>query len=346
MENFHSNNIPLYRKSTEMNSHIQLMNTQMGSPFPVTSGGYYNLNPMTSSPMDSYTLDNLENIDPQILMSWSSNSSSGDNFSSPSALNRARYRGGYGRSPLSLVESLGNSTSSSVTRSPSVFSSGTLSTDEDVLVMDEVMVVNALGGRSRSGKDLSGSSFSSVKNYKMDVCHSWVETGSCRFGSSCQFSHRKEDLTLAKFSNKGDPELEICFPRSPFTKPSQSSFRGHNYSPTMSRGAAVYGRSPQGSAKVGNNRGSPSDRSSCRDNSVSATSRDDGPPLFHSDWVPQDDAIDARLPGSDNPSRYEVSACINRTSSNFQQSSGIQEVVYRGFDERPSPPVEFRGDTT
>uniref|UniRef100_A0A7N0VL87 C3H1-type domain-containing protein n=1 Tax=Kalanchoe fedtschenkoi TaxID=63787 RepID=A0A7N0VL87_KALFE len=299
MENFYNNKIPMYPNRADMNSKMA------GSPYTAWSGGYYNLHRMmTPPPLDPYAFDNRENIDPQLLMSWScSSSSSGDNFSTPSAVNRPRYWGGYGnRSPLSLMESFGKSTSSSATRSPPVFANGALAMEEGVLVMDGVLVGNGHGGRQRSGKDSSGSSSSSVKSYTMDVCRSWAETGSCQYGSNCQFSHRKEDANRARFSNKGKPELEVTFPRSPFSDSSLSIFRGQNSysSPTMSSRGVVYGRSPLGTGSADGSR-----------SSDSQTSRTELSPVIHSDWVPQDEGIDVRPPGVENPTREEVLAYMN-----------------------------------
>lgn len=107
--------------------------------------------------------------------------------------------------------------------------------------------------------------------------------------------------------------LQICFPQSRLSNSSLSGFKGQNSRPSMSRGAVTYGRSSQGSGTVGNFHGSLGDGSGSGsgDSGRSIAPKDSRSPVIRLDWIPQDDGIDARPPGSHNPSRDEVLKYIN-----------------------------------
>ncbi|KAJ9561174.1 hypothetical protein OSB04_006334 [Centaurea solstitialis] len=77
-------------------------------------------------------------------------------------------------------------------RGPLRFSNSPVKAEEDVLVMDGVLVKNPPVDRGRSLSsstmtDSSVSSSSSGKDYKMDLCLSYLEnSGFCRYGTKCQ----------------------------------------------------------------------------------------------------------------------------------------------------------------
>lgn len=73
-------------------------------------------------------------------------------------------------------------------KSPIVFSTP-VKMMEDVVVMDGVLVGPVSGGRnmSLSMSDSGGSSSLGGKGfYKMEICRSWEDFGSCRYGAKCQ----------------------------------------------------------------------------------------------------------------------------------------------------------------
>ena len=49
-------------------------------------------------------------------------------------------------------------------------------------------------GKAGGGISKSGSQVSMHSLYKTELCRSWEETGSCRYGSKCQFAHGKAEL--------------------------------------------------------------------------------------------------------------------------------------------------------
>ncbi|XP_042513775.1 mRNA decay activator protein ZFP36L2-B-like isoform X2 [Macadamia integrifolia] len=98
--------------------------------------------------------------------------------------------------PLSIIDNLETPPS----RSPPLFTTP-VKVEEDVLVMDGILVGSVPGGRSRSGSD-SGSLSPGNSLYKTDICRTWEETGSCRYGTKCQFAHGKEELRPGRHINK------------------------------------------------------------------------------------------------------------------------------------------------
>lgn len=93
-------------------------------------------------------------------------------------------------SPLSPVENL------EVARSPNVYATP-VKVEEDVLVMDGILVASAIpaGRFARSVTDSGSSTTSSSPSssggksfYKTDICRSWEDSGSCRYGFKCQVS--------------------------------------------------------------------------------------------------------------------------------------------------------------
>ncbi|KAI3752814.1 hypothetical protein L2E82_24851 [Cichorium intybus] len=95
-------------------------------------------------------------------------------------------------------------------RSPLLFRNTAVKVEEDVLVMDGVVVKNSPVDRARSSSssltDSGGSSpslSSGGKNYKMDLCMSYLENcGYCRYGTKCQFAHGNKELRASKFPYK------------------------------------------------------------------------------------------------------------------------------------------------
>ena len=78
-------------------------------------------------------------------------------------------------------------------KGPLLFSNSPVKVEEDVLVMDGVLVKNPPVDRGRSLSlsssltDSGVSSSSSGKDYKMDLCLSYLEnSGFCRYGMKCQ----------------------------------------------------------------------------------------------------------------------------------------------------------------
>ncbi|XP_076946880.1 uncharacterized protein LOC143618644 [Bidens hawaiensis] len=126
------------------------------------------------------------------------------NYSSPNV----RYFQS-GRPPVSDHRSIGNmSVESRMPRSPLAYSITPMKLEEDVVVFDGVVVNNGVPvDRARSSSvslgGSGGSSSSSGKGYKTDVCLSYMQTsGFCRYGSKCQFAHGNKELNPVPFAYK------------------------------------------------------------------------------------------------------------------------------------------------
>ncbi|CAN6484680.1 unnamed protein product [Victoria cruziana] len=85
--------------------------------------------------------------------------------------------------------------------------------EDDVFVMEGVVLNSSASGgtwpRTCSagvGSSISPSSLSSTPVlYKTEMCRSWDETTSCRYGTKCLFAHGKEELRPMPLRNK--PEV-------------------------------------------------------------------------------------------------------------------------------------------
>ncbi|XP_020104341.1 mRNA decay activator protein ZFP36-like [Ananas comosus] len=65
--------------------------------------------------------------------------------------------------------------------------------------MDGVLVGEP--GSSRPGRSLApdfASPGSSSSLYKTEICRTWENAGTCRYGSKCQFAHGKEELRVIR----------------------------------------------------------------------------------------------------------------------------------------------------
>ncbi|KAL8116699.1 uncharacterized protein LOC141668285 [Apium graveolens] len=111
-----------------------------------------------------------------------------------------------GGSPLSSIENL--------EISPKTMFKTPVKVEEDVIVMDGVLVGPVTASKVRSSSstsDSGGSSSSGGKSfYKTEICRSWEDFGSCRYGAKCQFAHGKEDLRPTRFSNRSKSEIQMC----------------------------------------------------------------------------------------------------------------------------------------
>lgn len=100
--------------------------------------------------------------------------------SSSDGLGSLPFRG----SPLSLIENR------ETTPTPAV------KVEEDVLVMDGIMVESVAGKKgtrsvlSESSGSSPGAAASANGLYKTDICRSWEDLLSCRYGSKCQVGSR------------------------------------------------------------------------------------------------------------------------------------------------------------
>ncbi|KAJ7548017.1 hypothetical protein O6H91_08G113700 [Diphasiastrum complanatum] len=93
-------------------------------------------------------------------------------------------------------------------------SSSILSKD-DLMLLDTLPLISPSISSQEDSKvgdydsDVSSGNFSPPNNlYKTELCRSWEEAGSCRYGSKCQFAHGKEDLR--PISRHPKYKTEIC----------------------------------------------------------------------------------------------------------------------------------------
>lgn len=111
-------------------------------------------------------------------------------YSSP---NKSRPIINYFNDNNSNSSSGGGSGSSSSCKSP------LSAVEEDVLVMDGILVDSNKVSTKSTGKfrspanSDSSSSNSAINLYKTELCMSWEKSGTCRYGSRCQFAHGKEE---------------------------------------------------------------------------------------------------------------------------------------------------------
>ncbi|KAL2930063.1 mRNA decay activator protein ZFP36L2-A [Bienertia sinuspersici] len=175
-----------------------------------------------------------------------------------------------------------SSKSSSSSRSPL---STVKNLEDDVLVMDGILVdsnkVLKCSGKFRSSSSTSDSSSNSASNfYKTEICMSWENTGSCRYGHKCQFAHGKEELR--PIANRVRPKLELV---DPYYSPQSST------SSNSSKFAVETMITPP--AKEAEN--------SKLNKALPIQSKDAPDPypnLKTTDWSPLDDGITAQSPSS------------------------------------------------
>ncbi|KAK9286899.1 hypothetical protein L1049_015306 [Liquidambar formosana] len=219
MEGLYNNSNPRIPKM-KANGNVSPINSHIDSQFAIGRGRYVQ---SKSSSFDSYTPGSLDNMDSttilRILRSGSPSSrfapSGGDGFTTP-VTDAGKYRPmivhQYSNSNSNNSGSFGSRVSSSV--SPLSAVENLEKVEEDVLVIDGILVGSVPGGRMRSVSDSGGSSSSSSLSgnnlYKTDICRSWEDSGTCRYGSKCQFAHGKEELRPTRFITKNKSEAQMC----------------------------------------------------------------------------------------------------------------------------------------
>ncbi|WOH14108.1 hypothetical protein DCAR_0933624 [Daucus carota subsp. sativus] len=217
-------------------------------------------------------------------------------------------------------------------KSPIVFTTP-VKVEEDVVVMDGVLVGPVSGGRHRSlsMSDSGGSSSSAGKGfYKMEMCRTWEDFGSCRYGAKCQFAHGKEELRPIRFSNKSKLEAQICksYTSGSCSYGSKCRFiHQQNNSPESAKDSpfTVISSTPQTVSQSDSSASatdSPVSVISSKTRTVSPiklenamnTSESSSFTFAKTDWSPLDDGIDVVLPCSsstDKAPRGEIDAYIN-----------------------------------
>ncbi|XP_041014718.1 uncharacterized protein LOC121257654 isoform X1 [Juglans microcarpa x Juglans regia] len=214
----------------------------------------------------------------------------------------------YKRPPLSSVENL------EMAWSPSIFSTP-VKVEEEVLVMDGILVASLPpGGRyARSATDSGGSTTSSSSSsggkslYKTEICRSWEDSGSCRYGSKCQFAHGKEELRPTRFPAKNKSEVQM-------------------YKSCSGTGSGTYGAKSRyvhqvvaAAGTVAAAAATTQTRSPAKPETASPRKPEDmkkkpKTTISWNNWSPQDDGIETLLPHSSSkkpPSRTDVDAHID-----------------------------------
>ncbi|CAN0874992.1 CCCH-type zinc finger protein moe-3 [Linum grandiflorum] len=147
-------------------------------------------------------------------------------------------------SPLSSLENVMKS---------SVFAATPLKVmEDDVLVMNEIGVVPAVGGARASSKTRvlsesvgslsnSSSSSSSVNGInKTELCRAWVDHGYCRYATKCQFAHGKEELRPPGLTVKNKSDVNMVGSYRSLTPPSYPrDTKSLFVSPVMRKAAAT-----------------------------------------------------------------------------------------------------------
>ncbi|KAK4438219.1 Zinc finger protein zfs1 [Sesamum alatum] len=248
-------------------------------------------------------------------------------------------------SPSALVKYLQAADSASTFDSPSMFITP-VKVEEDVIVMDGIPVPKsnkgsgegrmrvttssnpAIGGlvsgrshstsSSSSGGGGRGSGTEHSRYYKNRLCRFWETTGTCQFGSGCQFAHGREELRPPRPSGKIKVEtfklnnnLEGSTPSSYGTKyPPISQVKPPPPQPPPPAAAAAEPFSLP-SPPTGMDFPTPQLPGSTISSSTTANTT---PP--RSDWIPADDGIEVSLPiGSTegkNPSKQDVDSYIEK----------------------------------
>ncbi|KAA8536489.1 hypothetical protein F0562_028967 [Nyssa sinensis] len=229
MEGLYAISSSQVQKLEALNGNVSPINAHKDNHQFFVGGGRYHC-PSESPRLDSYaSVDSsyLENFDSTLVRYLRSGSpvsaSSGDTPKYRSMISNPYHRSnsntsggssGFGSrgsasiSPLSAIENLQTPPS----RSPPVFKTP-VKVEEDVLVMDGILVASVPSARARSSSSSdSGGSSSSGNNsfYKTEICRPWEDSGSCRYGSKCQFAHGKEELRPTRFLNKSKSEAQTC----------------------------------------------------------------------------------------------------------------------------------------
>uniref|UniRef100_A0A5B6YYC1 C3H1-type domain-containing protein n=1 Tax=Davidia involucrata TaxID=16924 RepID=A0A5B6YYC1_DAVIN len=310
-------------KLKALNGNVSPINAQRDNHQFFLGGGCYH-RPSKSPSVDPYaSIDssNLENFDSTLIRYLRSGSpasaSSGDapkyrsmignQYHSSKSNTSGSSSSGFGLrrsssvSPLSAIENLETPPS----RSPPVFKTP-VKVEEDVLVMDGILVGSVPSARVRSlaSSDSSGSSSPGSKSlYKTEICRPWEDSGSCRYGSKCQFAHGKEELRPSRFHNKNKSETCKSFTSlGSCTYGAKCRFVHHQVmtAPPLIEPAAAVAAVTQTVSPT------KSEQASSGSGTITFTS---------SDWSPQDDGIEVALPSSvsadKTPSREDVDAYLH-----------------------------------
>ncbi|XP_024966026.1 uncharacterized protein LOC112506242 [Cynara cardunculus var. scolymus] len=186
-------------------------------------------------------------------------------------------------------------------RAPLLFSNTPVKVEEDVLVMDGVLVKNPPVDRGRSLSSLSltdsgVSSSSSGKDYKMDLCLSYLEnSGFCRYGLKCQFAHGNKELRPSPFS---------------FRTTLETPCKNYNVSGSCSFGSKCHFLHHETSA-------APSQTVATSTTRTISPIKLDEPAtstvnLKSTEWSPLDDDIEIPAPTNNTPSKEDVEALITK----------------------------------
>lgn len=293
----HRNSNPLVPMMKSLNSNVLPMNSSIENQLFIAGPRYH------ASKTSSNNLENMESSLIKYLRSSTPEStgttpSAADGFTSP-VNDHGKYRpimihafhGGsnnFGsRGPLTAVENL----ETPPARSPPILGTP-VKVEEDVLVMDGILVGSLGGGRMRSSasSDSGGSSAAGNSLYKTEICRSWEDTDSCRYGSKCQFAHGKEELRPTRLHNKSKFEAQACKTYA-ITGSSTNSSKHRSVHPV----AAVAALAPQPGAAM-----------TVVQNTSIITAK-------NSNWSPQDDGIEVSLPSSSgkHTSREEIDFYIH-----------------------------------
>ncbi|KAF5444140.1 hypothetical protein F2P56_036640 [Juglans regia] len=215
----------------------------------------------------------------------------------------------YKRPPLSSVENL------EMAWSPSIFSTP-VKVEEEVLVMDGILVASLPpGGRyARSATDSGGSTTSSSSSsggkslYKTEICRSWEDSGSCRYGSKCQFAHGKEELRPTRFPAKNKSEMYKSCSGTGSGIYGAKNRHVHQVVAAAGTVAAAAAATTQTRSPAKPETASPRQPEDMKKKPKTTISRNN--------WSPQDDGIETLLPHSSSkkpPSRTDVDAHIDYT---------------------------------
>lgn len=180
--------------------------------------------------------------------------------------------------------------------------SGVENLEEDVLVMDGILVdsnkISKSAGKFRSPVNSDSSPNSGVNLYKTELCMSWEDTGTCRYGYKCQFAHGQEEMRPLQNRFRTDYVVQFMDPYySPLSSPFSSSSK--KISPETTAPAPTKEARKSKSKKASLTQ--PNDTRSVTPN------------LTSTDWSPMDDGIVVELPSSTGkaPSRQAVDEHIH-----------------------------------
>ncbi|KAG7976333.1 hypothetical protein I3843_06G144000 [Carya illinoinensis] len=199
-------------------------------------------------------------------------------------------------------------------RSPSIFSTP-VKVEEEVLVMDGILVASLPpGGRyARSATDSGDSTTSSSSSsggkslYKTEICRSWEDSGSCRYGSKCQFAHGKEELRPTRFPAKNKSEM---YKSSSGTGSGTYGAKSRYVHPVVAAAgtvAAAAGTMPTRTR-------SPAKAETASPRKPEDKKKKPKTTITRNNWSPQDDGIETVLPHSSSkkpPSRTDVDTHID-----------------------------------